>query len=119
MSERITIDYIPLQLQFERACTAYQDMKNRVDLVKQEFKEWENQHKNLKQAGTPEEILKHFDSHHEILKRYEEANKRCDLYASMLADFAFENKDLLAAALESEDKKKEPHLRANHTRRGR
>lgn len=119
MSERITIDYISLKLQFERACEVYQDMKNRVALVNQELNEWKDQHKNLEKAGNPEEILKHFDSYHEIWKRYEEANKHCDLQASMLADFTFENKDMLATALELEDKKKQLPIRANHARRGR
>ena len=108
MSERITMDEIPLKTQFERFCSAYQDMKNQVDLVEQELSEWDDQHEKLKKTGSPEEILKHFDVSHEIRKRYEKVKEYCDIYASMLADFSFENKDLLVAALELEDKKKSP-----------
>lgn len=119
MSERATIDFISLKSQFERFCADYQNMKNQAGLVEQELNGWDDQHEELKKTGDPEEILKHFDVNHEIRKRYDKAREYCDIYASMLADFAFENKDLLAAALELEDKKKELPIKMNHTRRGR
>lgn len=119
MSERITMDEIPLKSQFERFCSMYQDMKNQVDLVEQELSEWNDQHEKLEKTGSPEAILKHFDVNDEIRKRYDKAKEYCDIYESMLADFAFENKELLAAALELEDKKKNLPFRANHMRRSR
>ena len=108
MSERITMDEIPLKTQFERFCSAYQNTKNQVDLVEQELSEWDDQHEKLKKTGSPEEILKHLEARDEIWKREDEAREFCNIYARMLADFAFENKELLAAALELEDKKKSP-----------
>ena len=119
MSERITMDEIPLKSQFERFCASYQDMKNQVDLVDQELHDWSDQHEKLKKTGKWEEIFNHFDVNDEIRKRYDKAKLSCDIYASMLADFAYENKELLAAALKLEDKKKNHPLRANHMRRSR
>lgn len=121
MSEhvRVTLDNIPLKSQFDGYCSKYQELQNEIDLVDQELSEWEEQHKELQRTGTSEEILKHHDVQNEIMKRRDNKNMYLNVYASMLADFSIENKELILAALELVDKKRDLPIRANRPRRGR
>lgn len=117
--ERITMDDIPLKKQFECWCSRYLEMQNEIDLVEQELSEWEDRHKELLRTGTPEEILKHYDVYREITNRRDKKYVLRNANAGRVADFSIENRDLILAALELADKKKELPIRTNRPRRGR